>query len=188
MKKAGLWIALLLVAVLAMTAVFAGCKNDTKKEESKTEATEGTEKATEGTEKATEDTEEATEPTEETEEVTEPEEESEDASIDPEEFTNVLGEGETRFFFIVTDKDGNQTKFQIFTDDNTVGEALLAHDLIAGDESDFGLYVKTVNGITADYEVDGTYWAFYVDGDYSMSGVDTTPAEPDRVYEFRVSE
>jgi hypothetical protein len=32
---------------------------------------------------------------------------------------------------------------------------------VEGEESDYGLYVKTVNGITADYETDGAYWAFY---------------------------
>ena len=35
---------------------------------------------------------------------------------------------------------------------------LLSLDLIAGDEGEYGLYVKTVNGITADYETDGMYF------------------------------
>ena len=63
----------------------------------------------------------------------------------------------------------------INTEKETVGEALLEHKLIAGDESEYGLYVKTVNGILADYDVDKSYWAFYVNGDYATSGVDTTP-------------
>ena len=50
----------------------------------------------------------------------------------------------------------------------------MEHGLIAGEEGDYGLYVKVVNGITADYDVDQSYWAFYIDGDYAMSGVDTT--------------
>ena len=44
--------------------------------------------------------------------------------------------------------------FTIKTDAETLGDALLAHNLIAGDQGDFGLYVKVVNGITADYDVD----------------------------------
>ncbi len=98
----------------------------------------------------------------------------------------VLGDGQTTFPFTVTDKDGAQTAFEIRTDKQTVGEALLELGLIAGDEGEFGLYVKTVNGITADYDTDGTYWAFYINGEYAMSGVDTTVVEAGASYEMRV--
>ena len=64
--------------------------------------------------------------------------------------------------------------FTIKTDKDTVGAALLEHDLISGDEGQYGLYVKVVNGITADYDVDQTYWAFYVNGEYAATGVDST--------------
>ncbi len=50
----------------------------------------------------------------------------------------------------------------------------------------FADYVKTVNGITADYDTDGTYWAFYVNGEYAMTGVDSTPVEDGAVYAFKV--
>ena len=59
-------------------------------------------------------------------------------------------------------------------------------ELIAGEEGEFGLYVKTVNGITADYDVDQTYWAFYVDGEYAMSGVDVTTIEEGKTYALKV--
>ena len=49
--------------------------------------------------------------------------------------------------------------------------------MIAGDESDYGLYVKVVNGITADYDVDQSYWAFYIGDEYAMTGVDATAVE-----------
>ena len=61
-----------------------------------------------------------------------------------------LGEGSKEFAFTVTDRDGNETAFEIHTDKETVGEALLELDLIAGEESEYGLFVKTVNGITVD--------------------------------------
>ena len=64
--------------------------------------------------------------------------------------------------------------FTIQTDKDTVGAALLEHGLIAGEESQYGLYVKVVNGITADYDVDQSYWAFYINGEYAMTGVDST--------------
>ncbi len=100
--------------------------------------------------------------------------------------SNVLGEGQTKFAFVVVDKDGNETNFEIHTDKATVGEALLELELIAGETSDYGLYVKTVNGITADYDVDQTYWAFYVNGEYAMSGADTTAIEEGATYSFKV--
>lgn len=98
----------------------------------------------------------------------------------------VLGEGQVAFNFTVVDKDGNEAQFEIHTDKTIVGDALLEHELIAGDMGEFGLYVKIVNGITADYDVDQTYWAFYVDGEYSMSGVDTTEIVAGASYMFKV--
>lgn len=98
----------------------------------------------------------------------------------------VLGEGETQFTFVVVDADGNETAFEIHTDKKTVGEALLELQLIAGDDSEYGLYVKTVNGITADYDTDGTYWAFYIDDEYASTGVDTTDITPGSTYAFKV--
>ncbi len=64
--------------------------------------------------------------------------------------------------------------FTIHTDADTLGDALLEHELIAGEDSQYGIYVKSVNGIVADYDVDKSYWGFYQNGEYLMSGVDTT--------------
>ena len=99
---------------------------------------------------------------------------------------NKLGEGKTQFNFTVVDKDGKETAFDIHTDKTTVGEALLELGLIAGEEGAYGLYVKQVNGITADYDVDQTYWAFYVNGEYGMTGVDVTNIEAGATYSFKV--
>jgi hypothetical protein len=74
--------------------------------------------------------------------------------------------------------------FTIHTDAETLGEALLAHELIAGDMGDFGLYIKQVNGITADYDVDQSYWGFYKGGEYMMTGVDTTVIADGEAYEL----
>ena len=99
----------------------------------------------------------------------------------------VKGEGATVFYFNVVDNDGNETKFEIHTDKTIVGEALLELGLIEGEQGDYGLYVKKVNGITADYNVDQTYWAFYIGSDYGMTGVDMTDIEPGATYAFKVS-
>ena len=98
-----------------------------------------------------------------------------------------LGEGKTKFDFEVTDKDGNLEKFVISTDKTVVGDALQELGLIDGDKSEYGLYVKKVNGIVADYDVDKTYWAFYVNGEMAPTGVDSTEIESGKTYTFKVS-
>lgn len=95
------------------------------------------------------------------------------------------GEGENAFVFIAVDLDGNSTNYMIKTDKETVGEALLENGLIAGDDSEYGLYVKTVNGITLDYDKDGKYWAFYEENAYANQGVDSTPIKEGGVYTFK---
>lgn len=99
--------------------------------------------------------------------------------------SNVLGEGQTKFTFKTTDLEGKESEFEIHTDKKTVGEALVEVGLIAGEDSAYGLYVKTVNGVTLDYDKDGKYWAFYVDGEYASTGVDSTDVKEGSVYAFK---
>ena len=96
----------------------------------------------------------------------------------------ILGEGATVFQFSVVDLEGNETKFEIHTDETTVGAALLKEGLIEGEEGPYGLYVTKVNGIEAIYEEDGSYWAFYEDGQYGITGVDQTNIDPNVAYSF----
>ena len=95
-----------------------------------------------------------------------------------------VGEGNTKFDFVVKDLEGNETKFVVKTDKKIVGEALVDAGLIEGEQGQYGLYVKKVNGITADFDKDQTYWAFYVNGEYAMTGVDMTEIEEGKVYSF----
>ena len=47
------------------------------------------------------------------------------------------------------------------------------------------IYVKTVNGVTLDYDKDGKYWAFYVNGEYAQTGVDSTDITAGAEYSFK---
>lgn len=107
-------------------------------------------------------------------------------TAEPAEEGTVVGEGAVSFTFIVRDAEGTETVFTVKTDSQTVGAALLENDLIAGVESEYGLYVKEVMGIVADYDVDQSYWAFYINGEYAMTGVDSTDIEAGAVYTFAV--
>ena len=98
----------------------------------------------------------------------------------------IKGEGETIFNFDVTDLEGSTTSFEIHTDKTIVGETLLELGVIEGEPSEYGLYVKKVNGIEADFDKDQTNWAFYFNGEYAMSGVYTTEIEADTSYAFKI--
>ena len=54
------------------------------------------------------------------------------------------------------------------------------------DGAEIGEGSKTVNGMTADYDKDGVYWAFYIDGEYTMTGVDATNITDGAQYAFRM--
>ena len=94
-----------------------------------------------------------------------------------------LGNGENTLVVEVKAEEKSVT-FTVYTDEDTVGEALLEHQLIDGENSDYGLYVKVVNGITADYDVDQSYWAFYIDGEYASTGVDSTMITEGSTYQL----
>ena len=74
--------------------------------------------------------------------------------------------------------------FTIKTDKKYLGDALTAHGLIEGEEGQFGLYIKRVNGILADYDVDRSWWGFYKSGEYMMSGVDGAEIADGEHYEL----
>ena len=94
-----------------------------------------------------------------------------------------LGEGSKTFTLTVKAGD-KSVVFTINTDETVLGEALQKLSLIEGEEGPYGLYVKKVNGILADYDTDGTYWALYKDGKYSMTGIDVTEIEAGASYEL----
>lgn len=101
------------------------------------------------------------------------------------ETPEVIGQGEKKFFFIAEDKEGKETKWEVHSDDDTVGKALMAEGIIEGEDGPYGLYVKTVNGITLDYDKDGLYWAFYENDEYALTGVDQTEITEGQTYAFR---
>ncbi|MFI3172299.1 MAG: DUF4430 domain-containing protein [Eubacteriales bacterium] len=96
----------------------------------------------------------------------------------------VLGEGTKSFFFDVIFEDGSVNSYEVHTEATTVGEALLDQELIEGEISQYGMYVKVVDGVTLDYDTDGAYWGFLVDGEMAIAGVDTTEIETGITYAF----
>ena len=97
-----------------------------------------------------------------------------------------LGKGAVSFTFTVVNGEGKEIAATINTDKETVGEALTDLGLVSGEDSEYGLMVDTVNGETWSYAETGKYWAFYIDGEYAMTGVDSTPVTAGAAYTFKV--
>ena len=96
-----------------------------------------------------------------------------------------VGVGKTSFNFKVTSKDGKVTDFKVNTDKTNLGEALTDVGLIEGENSQYGLYVKKVNGEEHDFNVDGTFWSLYENGEMAMTGVDGIVITAGATYEFK---
>lgn len=90
----------------------------------------------------------------------------------------------------VVDSEGKSTEFKLDTACDNLGAALLEAELVEGEQGAYGLFITTVNGMTADYDADGAYWALSRDGEYLMTGADSTPIADGEHYEitYTVSE
>lgn len=94
-----------------------------------------------------------------------------------------LGEGAKTVTVTVTAGE-KSVVITVKTDEAILGSALMAHGLIDGEAGQFGLYIKKVNGITADYDVDRSYWGLYKGGEYVMTGIDMTEFADGECYEL----
>lgn len=94
-----------------------------------------------------------------------------------------MGDGATTIQVEVKAEDKSIT-FTLHTDAGTLGDALLTYALIEGENSQYGMFIKRVNGILADFDVDGYYWGVYKNGEYLMTGVDSTVIADGEHYEL----
>ena len=80
--------------------------------------------------------------------------------------------------------DGSSKEHTVSTDSSkNLRQALENAGLISGEEGAYGLYVKVVDGVTADYDVDGSYWSLTKNG-VLCSGVDSTKIADGDHFEF----
>ncbi len=81
----------------------------------------------------------------------------------------------------VVHKDGTSKEFEYHTDEEFLGPVLLSEGLVEGEEGPYGLVISAVDGETADWNVDQSYWALYIGEEYATTGADSTPiADGDR--------
>jgi hypothetical protein len=75
--------------------------------------------------------------------------------------------------------DGQELTFTLHTDKENLEDALVEHNLIDGDVDVYGMYIKKVNGIVADYDTDKTYWAITKSGEDTLGAKSTIIADGD---------
>lgn len=68
---------------------------------------------------------------------------------------------------------GNTANFEYDTDREYLGEVLQENGLISGSESEYGLFVDTVDGETADFDNGGAWWRLTCNGTDAENGADS---------------
>lgn len=94
-----------------------------------------------------------------------------------------LGNGEKKLEVEVKAED-KSVLFTIHTNKGTLADALTELELISGDDSEYGLYIKQVNGITADFDINKSYWSISKDGSPLAQGADSVKITDGEHYEF----
>lgn len=84
-------------------------------------------------------------------------------------------QGAKAFTVEVVHADGSSKTFTYHTDEEFLGAVLEAEGLIKGEMGPYGLTIFEVDGERAVWEENSAYWAIFVNGEYGMTGVDTTP-------------
>ena len=84
-------------------------------------------------------------------------------------------QGAKAFTVEVVHGDGSSKVFNFRTDEEYLGTVLESEGLIKGEMGPYGLEIHEVDGERAVWAESGAYWAIFVNGEYGMTGVDTTP-------------
>lgn len=99
--------------------------------------------------------------------------------------TTAEGKKEANITVIVKDKDGKAVEIRLATEKKNLADALLDAGLVSGENTSTGLYIKTVNGIRADYEKDNAYWAILdKDGNAALTGASSITVSDGDVYQL----
>ena len=70
------------------------------------------------------------------------------------------------------------------SDKDNLADMLTENGLVDGDMSEYGLYIKKVNGVTADYDTDGAYWGLNKDGEPTPVGASAITVTDGEHYEL----
>lgn len=72
----------------------------------------------------------------------------------------------------VVHSDGTEKVFSYSTDAEYLGEVIVSEGLVNGEEGPYGLYFDTVDGETASWEENQSYWSILIGEEYATTGAD----------------
>lgn len=81
-------------------------------------------------------------------------------------------EGGKTISVTVIHKDGSEKVFTCSTEEEYLGPVLLAEGIVEGQIAEYGLVISAVDGETADWNTDQSYWALYIGEEYATTGAD----------------
>lgn len=101
-------------------------------------------------------------------------------------FSEKPTQGEKQVTIEVIMADETSSLYEVLTDGEYLIDAMNEADGLTfeGEEGQYGMSISHINGVRADYLLDGAYWAFYVNDEYCNYGVSEQPIEDGD--EFRI--
>lgn len=86
----------------------------------------------------------------------------------------------------VLNQEKQTSEYQVQTDAEFLRQAMEEAKgfTFDGEEGDYGFTLFTINGETHNWNVDGSYWAVYVNGEYGQYGIGSQPVEDGDVFRF----
>ena len=84
----------------------------------------------------------------------------------------------------VVHKDGSEKVFNCQTEAEKLADVLVAENIVVDNPTEFGLFILTADGETADYNVDGGWWAVYLGEEQSMEGASSINITDGGVYKL----
>lgn len=88
-------------------------------------------------------------------------------------------EGSKQVTIEVMDDKGQSVVYEVHTDGEYLQQAMEEAEGLTFEyeEGPYGASVHTVNGLRADYVLDGAYWSFTINGEYCNYGIGQQPVE-----------
>lgn len=79
---------------------------------------------------------------------------------------------------------GKSVTITVKSDKDNLAEMLTESGLAEGDDSEYGLYIKRVNGVLADYDVDQSFWNLLQNGTPTAVGASSITVTDGDAYEL----
>lgn len=93
-------------------------------------------------------------------------------------------DGQKTITVTVVHKDGTSKDFTYKTQEEYLGPVLQSEGLVEGEMGEYGLFITAVDGETADYSVDQSWWMLCVGEESATTGADAVAIEDGGLYKL----